>query len=468
MIALSLAEIAGLTGGRVSGDPDITVTGPAFLDSRNPAPEGLFVAFAGERVDGHDFAASAVESGAAAVIGSRATAAPTVVVDDVQAALGTLAHAVLDRLNCPVAALTGSVGKTGTKDLLAQLLTADGPTVATRGNLNNELGVPLTVLRIQQDTAHLVVEMGARGIGHVAQLCRIAPPRVATVLNVGTAHLGEFGSRAAIAQAKGEIVEALPADGFAVLNADDELVAAMAARTEASVVTFGTAPGADLRWDGSAVDDLGRPSATYTWEGEQVRVALRDVGEHQLSNAGAAAAMALVSGLSLDTVAQALSEARSQSRWRMETTERADGVVVVNDAYNASPTSMRAAMDAAAQIARARRSRLVTVLGEMRELGDGAAQEHRAIGAYAAELSTALLVAVGDHAPALAEGAEGSRGWAGEAVLAAGHDDAARFVVKNVRAGDVVLVKASRGVALEHVAEALLADDDSIREDPAR
>lgn len=468
MIALSLAEIAGLTGGRVSGDPDITVTGPAFLDSRNPAPEGLFVAFAGERVDGHDFAASAVESGAAAVIGSRATAAPTVVVDDVQAALGTLAHAVLDRLNCPVAALTGSVGKTGTKDLLAQLLTADGPTVATRGNLNNELGVPLTVLRIQQDTAHLVVEMGARGIGHVAQLCRIAPPRVATVLNVGTAHLGEFGSRAAIAQAKGEIVEALPADGFAVLNADDELVAAMAARTEASVVTFGTAPGADLRWDGSAVDDLGRPSATYTWEGEQVRVALRDVGEHQLSNAGAAAAMALVSGLSLDAVAQALSEARSQSRWRMETTERADGVVVVNDAYNASPTSMRAAMDAAAQIARARRSRLVTVLGEMRELGDGAAQEHRAIGAYAAELSTALLVAVGDHAPALAEGAEGSRGWAGEAVLAAGHDDAARFVVKNVRAGDVVLVKASRGVALEHVAEALLADDDSIREDPAR
>lgn len=468
MIALSLAEIAGLTGGRVSGDPDITVTGPAFLDSRNPAPEGLFVAFAGERVDGHDFAASAVESGAAAVIGSRATAAPTVVVDDVQAALGTLAHAVLDRLNCPVAALTGSVGKTGTKDLLAQLLTADGPTVATRGNLNNELGVPLTVLRIQQDTAHLVVEMGARGVGHVAQLCRIAPPRVATVLNVGTAHLGEFGSRAAIAQAKGEIVEALPADGFAVLNADDELVAAMAARTEASVVTFGTAPGADLRWDGSAVDDLGRPSATYTWEGEQVRVALRDVGEHQLSNAGAAAAMALVSGLSLDAVAQALSEARSQSRWRMETTERADGVVVVNDAYNASPTSMRAAMDAAAQIARARRSRLVTVLGEMRELGDGAAQEHRAIGAYAAELSTALLVAVGDHAPALAEGAEGSRGWAGEAVLAAGHDDAARFVVKNVRAGDVVLVKASRGVALEHVAEALLADDDSIREDPAR
>ena len=208
MIPMTLAEIAAVVDGEVHGDAALTVTGPAYLDSRDPVDGGLFVAIVGEQVDGHDYVA-----GAHAVLGSRPTAAPTVVVADPVAALGRLARHVLDRLDATVLALTGSQGKTGTKDYLAAVLAAAGPTVATAGNLNNEYGVPITVLRADSTTAYLVVEMGARGIGHIAYLCEIAPPSVAAVINVGTAHIGEFGSREAIAAAKGEIVEALPADG---------------------------------------------------------------------------------------------------------------------------------------------------------------------------------------------------------------------------------------------------------------
>lgn len=469
MIRLTLTDIAELIGARVEGDGSVAVDGPAFLDTRTPEPGGLFVAFAGDRTDGHRFAADVVASGgAAAVLGNRSTDAPTLVVPDVQVALAQLAQAVLQRIGCPVVALTGSQGKTGTKDFLAHVLATGGPTVATRGNFNNEIGVPLTVLRAEEATRYLVVEMGARGIGHIAQLCQVAPPQIAAVLNVGTAHVGEFGSRGAIARAKGEIIEALPPDGFAVLNADDELVAAMADRTRARVVTFGRTSEADLTWTDVTLDDVGRPAATYHWRGEQARVQLVEVGEHQLANAGAAAAMALVQGFDLAGVAAALRTARSQSRWRMETTERPDGVVVINDAYNANPASMRAALDAAAQIARARGGRLVTVLGEMRELGVDAEDDHREIGTHVAELGAAVLVVVGAEAVALAQGAESTPGWRGEAIRTAGRDAATAAVVKNVRAGDVVLVKASRGVALEHVAAALLADQDANREDSAR
>ena len=202
MIEMTLGQIAAVVGGEVAGDPEVTVTGPAFRDNRDPERGGLFVAIVGERVDGHDFAEPAVAGGAAAVLGTRATGVPTVVVADVQDALARLARHVVDALRPTVLALTGSQGKTGTKDYLGQVLAGAGPTVATAGNLNNELGVPLTVLRAAPDTDFLVVEMGARGIGHVAELCRIAPPDVAAVLNVGTAHLGEFGSREAIAETK--------------------------------------------------------------------------------------------------------------------------------------------------------------------------------------------------------------------------------------------------------------------------
>ncbi len=303
--------------------------------------------------------------------------------------------------------------------------------------------------------------MGARGVGHVAELCEIAPPRVAAVLNVGTAHIGEFGSREAIARAKGEIVEALPADGTAVLNADDDLVAAMAARTSATVTTFGSAP-ADVAVREVTADELGRQSFELVHRGSGATVHLAQIGSFQWRNAAAAAAMALAAGLDLDTVADSLGDAGPASRWRMELTERPDGLVVVNDAYNANPESMRAALETLAGIGTRSGRRTVAVLGEMLELGDGAAPAHTGVGGYAAEAGVDLLVTVGSAADAIAEGFDAA-GTAGVAVRTAGRDAAREWLRHNVSAADVVLVKASRGAALELIADDLLEKGTSTR-----
>ncbi|MCW2739038.1 UDP-N-acetylmuramoyl-tripeptide--D-alanyl-D-alanine ligase, partial [Nocardioides sp.] len=417
---------------------------------------------AGERADGHDFAAAAGAAGAVAALGSRPTELPTVVVDDVTTALGRLARHVVDQLpDLVVLAMTGSQGKTGTKDYLAHVLADDGPTVATRGNFNNELGVPLTVLRAGLDTRYLVVEMGARGVGHIAELCEIAPPNIAAVLNVGTAHIGEFGSREAIARAKGEIIDALPVDGTAVLNADDDLVVAMAPRTAATVTTFGAAP-ADVAVGEITSDDLGRQSFELVHRGSGATVHLAQVGAFQWRNAAAAAAMALAAGLDLDAVADSLGDAGPTSRWRMEQTERADGLDVVNDAYNANPESMRAALETLAGIGARSGRRTVAVLGEMLELGDGAVEAHAGVGTYAAEVGVDVLVAVGPAAAAVARGYEDA-GQRGTAVTTAGRDAAADWLRHNVSAADVVLVKASRGAALELIADDLLEKGTTTR-----
>lgn len=456
MIEMTLAEVADVVGGVAHGEA--VVTGGAFLDTRTPEPGGLFVALAGERVDGHDFAGAAGAAGAAAVLGARPTELPTVVVDDVTTALGLLARHVLDRLpDVVVLAMTGSQGKTGTKDYLAHVLGEAGATVATRGNFNNELGVPLTVLRATPDTRYLVVEMGARGVGHIARLCTIAPPRVAAVLNVGTAHIGEFGSREAIAVAKGEIVEALPADGTAVLNADDDLVAAMAPRTRATVTTFG-AGAADVAVSEVTTDDLGRQSFELRHRGSYATVHLAQVGTYQWHNAAAAAAMALAAGLDLDTVADSLADAVPASRWRMEVAERADGLVVLNDAYNANPESVRAALDTLAGIGARSGRRTVAVLGEMLELGDGAQAAHREVGAHAARAGVDVLVAVGAAAEGIAAGFD-AVGGGGVSTLTAGRAEATDWLRHNVSAADVVLVKASRGAALELIAADLVPQD---------
>ena len=458
MIPMRLDEIAGVVGGQVDGDPSLTVTGHAYVDSRSPVAGGLFVAIAGERVDGHDYAA-----GAHAVLGSRPTGAPTVVVADPVVALGRLARHVVDRLPATVLALTGSVGKTGTKDYLAGVLRtlvgADGATrvAATEGNGNNEIGVPLTVLRAGAATDYLVVEMGARGIGHIAYLCDIAPPRIAAVLNVGTAHVGEFGGREQIALAKGEIVEALPADGTAVLNADDPLVAAMASRTRARVVTFGLA--GDVRYGDLELDTLGRPGFALVHGQEEHRVQLLQTGAHQAQNAAAAAAMAVAAGFPLADVATALSEVAAASRWRMEVHERPDGMVVVNDAYNANPDSMRAALEALVAIGRARERRTVAVLGQMMELGDEHDAGHRSVGSAARELGVDVVVVVGEAAAPIADAID--EGDGGPLVIRTeGRDEALAWVRQNAGPEDVVLVKASRGAALERVAEELLGDPE--------
>ncbi|MCS0636399.1 UDP-N-acetylmuramoyl-tripeptide--D-alanyl-D-alanine ligase [Streptomyces sp. LP05-1] len=467
MIALSLAEIAGIVGGQSYDipDPAVRVTGSVVIDSRRVEPGGLFAAFAGERVDGHDYARGAVEAGAVAVLATRPLGVPAIVVDDVQTALGALARAVVERLGTHVVALTGSAGKTSTKDLIAQLLQHKAPTVWTPGSLNNEIGLPLTALTATEETRHLVLEMGARGIGHIRYLTGLTPPRIGLVLNVGTAHIGEFGGREQIARAKGELVESLPpADrgGVAILNADDPLVREMASRTRARVVLFGEDPEAPVRAGNVRLTPDGRPAFrlyTPTGCGD---VTLRLYGEHHVSNALAAAAVAHELGMSVDEIATALSGAGTLSRWRMEVTERPDGVTIVNDAYNANPESMRAALRALVAMggpARERGGRTWAVLGTMAELGDDALAEHDAVGRLAVRLNVSKLVAVGGReASWLRLGAYNEGSWGEESVHVSDAQAAVDLLRSELRPGDVVLVKASRSVGLERVAQALLDD----------
>ncbi|MFI6521634.1 UDP-N-acetylmuramoyl-tripeptide--D-alanyl-D-alanine ligase [Spirillospora sp. NPDC050679] len=467
MIPLALSEIAEITGGTVIGDrPETVVRGPVVIDSRAAGPGALFAAFRGERVDGHDYAARALASGAAAVLAERppeagpdGPAGPAVVVDDVQRALGLLARGVLARLpGATVTGITGSAGKTSTKDLIAQVLgggDAGDATVATAGSFNNEIGLPLTVLRADEGTRNLVLEMGARGVGHIAYLTGIARPDVGVVLNVGSAHLGEFGSREAVARAKGELVEAVPQGGTAVLNADDPLVRAMAARTAGDVVTFGRGPEATVRAVDERLDEAGRARFTLVTPEGAAEVALRLHGAHAVANALAAAAVGRATGLAPRRVAEALSAAVPASRWRMEVTERPDGLTVINDAYNANPESVRAAVDVLAHMARGRRA--YAVLGEMAELGAGAVAEHAKIGQHVARSGIAGLITVGEAAAAMAEGAAQVASWTGECVQVDDVGAAMTALKERLRPRDVVLVKGSRVAGLERIAEGLLA-----------
>ncbi|WP_447036851.1 UDP-N-acetylmuramoyl-tripeptide--D-alanyl-D-alanine ligase [Streptomyces sp. DSM 118878] len=459
MIALSLAEIATVVGGQTYDipDPATSVTGPVVRDSREVAPGSLFVAFVGERVDGHDYAADVIAAGAVAVLASRPVGVPAIVVDDVQAALGALARHVVERLGATLVALTGSVGKTSSKDLLAQVLRRKAPTVFTPGSLNNEIGLPLTALSATDETRFLVLEMGARGIGHIRYLTELTPPKIGLVLNVGTAHIGEFGGREQIAQAKGELVESLPEDGAAVLNADDPLVRAMASRTKARVLLFGEADDADVRAENVRLTENGQPAFTLHTPSGCSDVTLRLYGEHHVSNALAAAAVAHELGMSVEEIALALSEAGTLSRWRMEVTERPDGVTVVNDAYNANPESMRAALRALAAMGKGRRT--WAVLGHMAELGDEGLVEHDAVGRLAVRLNVSKLVAVGGReASWLQLGAYNEGSWGEESVHVSDAQAAIDLLRSELRPGDVVLVKASRSVGLERVATALLDD----------
>ncbi|MER6037832.1 MULTISPECIES: UDP-N-acetylmuramoyl-tripeptide--D-alanyl-D-alanine ligase [unclassified Streptomyces] len=457
MIALSLAEIAEVVGGQTHDipDPSVQVTGPVVRDSREVVPGSLFVAFVGERADGHDYARAVVEAGAVAVLASRPVGVPAIVVEDVQSALGALARHVVRSLGATLVALTGSAGKTSTKDLIAQVLRRKAPTVFTPGSLNNEIGLPLTALSATDETRFLVLEMGARGIGHIRYLAGLTPPRIGLVLNVGSAHIGEFGGREQIAQAKGELVEALPEDGAAILNADDPLVRAMASRTKAKVVLFGESAEADVRAENVRLTDSGQPAFRLHTPSGASDVTMRLYGEHHVSNALAAAAVAHELGMSAQEIATALSEAGSLSRWRMEVTERPDGVTIVNDAYNANPESMRAALRALAAMGRGRRT--WAVLGKMAELGDEALAEHDAVGRLAVRLNVSKLVAVGGlEASWLQLGAYNEGSWGEESVHVSDAQAAVDLLRSELRPGDVVLVKASRSVGLEGVAQALL------------
>jgi UDP-N-acetylmuramoyl-tripeptide--D-alanyl-D-alanine ligase len=507
MIDLTVAQIAAIVGGELADisaedAASLHVTGTVEFDSRKVTSGGLFLALPGARADGHDHAAGAVAAGAAAVLAARPVGLPAIVVaPDAHVAVngaGVLEHdtdgsgaavlAALAKLAAAVAAelvaggltivgVTGSSGKTSTKDLLAAVLAPLGEVVAPPGSFNNELGHPWTVLRATAATDYLILELSARHPGNIAALAAIAPPAIGVVLNVGTAHLGEFGSREAIEKTKSELPQAIPRSGVVVLNVDDSAVAAMAEVTTARVVRVSRNSRTDV-WAGPVtLDELARPQFTLHSGGAAVDVGLAVHGDHQVSNALCAAAVALECGATLEQVAAALADAGPVSGHRMRVSTRADGVTVIDDAYNANPDSMRAGLQALAWISAAGgadpagKRRSWAVLGEMAELGDDAISEHDRIGRLAVRLDVSRLIVVGTgrsmsamHHGAVMEGARGLEGEREVAILA-DIDAALTLLRAELQPGDVVLVKASNSAGLGALADSLAADQPDGRGD---
>ena len=476
---LSLSQIAAAVGGRLIG-PDATVTGPVVTDSRQASPGALFVAVHGERTDGHAHLGSAGALGAVGAIVSDLKAARTglseepaeaaesedlpmglVLVEDTVVALGALARTHLAGLRqgavdrgerLTVVAMTGSVGKTTTKDLTRQLLAASGPTVAPRASFNNEIGLPLTVLEADESTRYLVLEMGASGSGHIAYLTDIAPLDAAGVLMIGHAHMGGFGSIEGVAAAKAEIIAGLRPEGIAILNADDARAAAMAELAPARVLTF-SARGrrADLRAENVDLDAAARAAFDLHLPGlaEPRRVQLAVAGVHNVSNALAAAGLALAAGIAPELIAERLGSVSIESPHRMDISELSGDLLLIDDSYNANIDSMTAALAVLPALAGERRR--VVVISEMLELGESSAADHARTGELAAQAGAAMLIGIGSTQEALE--AAGARG-----VEVVGFDDAAT-AISQIDAllcdGDAVLVKGSNGSGAWRLADHL-------------
>jgi UDP-N-acetylmuramoyl-tripeptide--D-alanyl-D-alanine ligase len=450
MIDLLASEIAKIVNGTLQG-ADVKVTAPVVIDSRKAQPGSAFIAIVGEQVDGHDFVSDAFKSGAVLAITSRSVSGNHIVVPDVIIALSQLAsHVRLQLPNLTVIGITGSQGKTTTKELLAAVLSSAGKTISPQGNLNNEIGVPLVLLSCERDTKFCIVEMGARHQGDIAHLCQIARPQIGVVLRVGSAHLGEFGSIAAIALTKSEMITSLSSDGIAILGDYDEYTPQMAKLHSGRVITFGENQECDIRATDVEVREGCAHFDLVTPEGRSA-VGLRIAGLHQVSNALATAAVATVAGLSLDQIASGLSMAQSNAKWRMEI-EEIGSLVLINDAYNASPEATAAALRTLALFAQERGGESWALLGKMHELGESSAQDHAAIGTLASELGIDHLVCIAadEYASALtAQDAISVHRYLNKL-------DAAE-IAKNFNSGDVVLVKASRSEKLEELAEAVKA-----------
>lgn len=463
MKALAVAAIADIAQGRLNGAArelgDQALALGFSVDSRSIEPGQVFVATAGERVDGHDFAVSALERGAIAVLSERdVPRVPCIIVDDCIAALGSIAAWYRrEVLRATVIALTGSSGKTTTKDLIAGLL--DGEVVAARGSFNTEIGVPLTILEADAETDFLVLEMGMRGLGHIRYLADLADPDIALVLNVGTAHAGMLDSPADVAVAKGEIIEGLREGAIAVLNADDPQVVAMRVRTSAQIVWFGEGSDSDIRALDVHLDERGRPAFRLSVRDElSGMIQLPMYGEHFVSAALAATAIAHLTGVSVADIATRLAIARVDSRWRMEVQQTSNGVTVVNDAYNANPESVRAALKTLRSMAQG--ARTWAVLGEMRELGDLTVPEHDSIGRLAVRLDISRLVCVGPATKVMHLAASNEGSWGEESIWVPSPEAAMELLDAEVQPGDVVLVKASRAIGLERIAMHLLGQQE--------
>ena len=457
MIALTLADVSAIVVGRLVGDGELVVDGQVHTDSRKVVAGSIFFALPGELTDGHLFADAAVANGATLLIVERELELPVaqIVVADGVVALAALAREVVARVRArgdlKVVAVTGSNGKTTTKNMLRAVLEREGATVAPFGSFNNHVGAPISMLGVDYSTRYLVVEMGASAIGEISKLISIVMPDVAIVLKVGLAHVGEFGGPDAVEVAKSEMVRELPASASAVLNADDPRVARMVALTEAPVVWFGLDDTADVRADDIQATASGT-SFTLLVDGMTRRVQLRILGEHHVMNALATIAAARELGVGPERSVPAIEGLARAARWRMEVQPRADGVTVINDAYNASPDSMAAALKTLAQITRGDQ-RSVAVLGEMAELGEYANDEHDRIGRLVVRLNIRKLVVVGHDARHIhnAAGLEGS--WDGESVLVGTANEAYDLLREELREGDVVLVKSSGSAGLRFLGD---------------
>jgi len=457
----SASDTAAWTGGSLlRGDADAQLSGVS-IDSRTVAPGQLFVAIAGPNHDGHAYLEAAVAAGATGLLVARDRELPpgdlsVVAVDDTTRALGSLASGHRARFDGPVVAITGSNGKTTAKEMCAAILDAGAPTLRNRGNLNNQFGLPLTLLAREPDHRRIVVELGMNHRGEIAALAAIARPRVGAVTNVGTAHIEHLGSREAIASEKGDLLAALPADGVAVVNAEDGFAAALAGRTRARVLRFGRSDSADVR-PADVTDDAAGFRFRLVTPGGEAPVRVAGLGETTLCNALCAAAAACAAGASLDEVTAGL-DAYRPIAGRLERRDLADGVVMIDDSYNANPQSMEVALRL---LARSGSGRRLAVLGDMGELGDSAEKAHREAGRLSAELGIDFLVAVGSHAPLVAEGAR-EAGLAGDHIHELSTSEEAGPPVRALlKPGDWVLVKGSRAMHMERVARHLGAEADA-------
>ena len=446
MITLTAGEIALLVGGEVFCDKDLLVSKAPVFDSRLATPGCFFLALKGENADGHEFAADAYRNGSMFSLTSQRIDGPCIVVKDVLEALSILAAFVRKRLDkLIVIGITGSQGKTSTKDLLTHMLGAVGPTVAPAGSFNNDLGLPITLLECDDRTRFCILEMGARHMGDIARLCEIAKPNIGVVLTVGTAHIGEFGSREIIAKTKGELIESLGKDGIAILGTYDEFTPKMASLHQGQVILFGEGADNEVRAADIEMRE-GRPHFDLVTPAGRDAVGMRAVGAHQVSNALAVAAVGTALSLPLELIASSLSTAEISSKWRMELHESAD-LLIINDAYNANPESMSAAMRALVLFAQERGGSAWAFVGKMNELGQTQAPQSAAIGALAVELGIDHLVEI--NAPEYGEPV-------GAMVI---HQrptiESALDLVDYFAPGDVVLVKASRSQGFEVLAESL-------------
>jgi len=463
MISMTLADIAQtmqgtLVLGSTGSNADTVISGLTDTDSRLITPGDIFVAKPGEFTDGHLFIPAAVENGAAVVIVDHEveTTVPQIVVDDTVVAMGRLATEVVARVrakgNLTVVGITGSNGKTTTKNLVASMCERVGPTVFPRDSFNNEVGTPITMLKITEDTRYLVLELGASGKGHIKRMTDMVRPDIAAVLMIGLAHAGEFGGIETTVESKRELIESLGPDGIAILNLDDPRVMSMASVAPGEIITFGHSPEANVRVSDITSSIEGTEFELHTPAGD-AHVRFKVLGEHHAMNAAAATAIALTLGFELELIVASLESVIRAEHWRMELMG-GNGVTIINDAYNASPDSMAAALKTLRQVA-GPENRTIAVLGEMAELGEYAGEEQDRLALLIVRLGIDQLVVVGDGARRLHISAINEGSWDGESKFYSTPDEAYDYLSSLLRAGDIVLVKSSNSAKLRFLGDRL-------------